>query len=120
MPYIGFKQGFITLGSTAHKMLKSLHEHGNQHSVDLAAEADTTLANASMTLGRLVEAGFVFEAGKQSKYRSGTDQSVTVYSLSRNAYIPYTPASVAQRCRVYRASRKRIPSVFAIGQRSLP
>lgn len=95
----GLASGFVVFGTTAHKILLLLHEHGRLMHSDFVEEDIGTAANIGMALTKLRRYGFIYPVGKVSKYETGAAKSQMLYTLHKNHHnrLAYAPATQAQR-----------------------
>lgn len=110
--HAGLKDGFVRLGTLAHRILHYIHVGGPTLHADLV-EAMPGEVGLSANLSRLVMHGFLHRAGRQA-YRAGV-RSGYLFSLKKphnrvSMGPPTTPRSCQHR---YRAARAlKVPSVF--------
>ncbi len=109
--HTGLKDGFIRLGTVAHRILLYVHEAGPS----LHAELVEALGErgVSANLGRLVRHGFLYRAGRQS-YKPGV-RGGALFSLQKLRAVAQVNTAQASQAR-YRAAKKqealRVASVF--------
>lgn len=110
--HAGLKDGFVRLGTLAHRILLYIHESGPALHAELV-EVMPGEVGISGNLGRLVRHGFLYRAGRQS-HKPGV-RGGAVFSLHKQRALAPVNTSKASQER-YRAAKKaerlRVASVF--------
>jgi hypothetical protein len=107
---IGLRQGFVTFGSVAHRILKQCLEDEFVNHNSLRRTIDSTAV--ATTLKRLVENKMLFEVGRH-RYPH-VNKSCSVYALDRKSkYTPYRILTRTERTQAYRHRKQhQVASVF--------
>jgi hypothetical protein len=108
----GVPQQFIKFGSTAHIILKLLHELGDLRQIDIIEETGLNRHLIAITLIRLRDFKFIFPVGKIPQADSG-DKTQTLWSLKYRPNKRYRAPKNKDRTRASRHNRRmRVTSVF--------
>lgn len=107
----GIAQGFIRLGSLAHRILTHMHKHGPVVAGDLRrTDAHIEAVQVSATLTRLRRHGFIHVAGR---HRRPGYRAQRVFSLDADDQFSSPVVDGNERSRQYRARKKvKVSSVF--------
>lgn len=108
----GLPQGYVLLGSMAHRILLALHAAGDLRLVDLVDELDADMRFVSTLLKRLQAFHFVYCRHKV-RGRGNVERTQYVWTLQPCRYRALPRESCAARAKRYRQAKKlRAASVF--------